>query len=57
MRFEVFQAFMDELGAALMEIKARTGAMIVWRTTFFVSGLGAWGKGGRGEGGLRGRLV
>ena len=48
---------MDELGAALMEIKARTGAMIVWRTTFFVSGLGARGKGGRGEGGLRGRLV
>ena len=37
MRFEVFQAFMDELGTFLSDIKARTGAMIVWRTTFFVS--------------------
>ena len=36
MRFEVFQTFMDELGALLQSVRARTGAMIVWRSTFMV---------------------
>ncbi len=45
MRFEVWQAFMDELGTYLQGIKARTGALIVWRTTFLVSGEGGGGEG------------
>jgi hypothetical protein len=37
MRFEVWQAFIDELVTLLLSIKTHTGAMIVWRTTFMVS--------------------
>ena len=36
MRFEVWQALMDELAPAFGEVIRNTGAMLVWRTTFMV---------------------